>query len=133
MCIRFARVRTLLTGLQIYYNAKFHTAEKEAKYIRLANDFYWKVLQKNPANIYAANGMGIVVAEKGEISLAKEFFTQVSEASETMPDVRLNLAHIHFAQGMFINAVKLVIFSLTLHSPPSLRDQAFGSRYHYQY
>ena len=56
--------------------------------------------------------MGIVVAEKGEIGLAKEFFTQVSEASESMADVRLNLAHIHFAQGMFINAVKLVCPSL---------------------
>lgn len=85
--------------------------EKEAKYVRLANDFYWKVLQKNPSNIYAANGIGIVFAEKGEVALAKEFFTQVSEASESMADVRLNLAHIHFAQGLFINAVKLVCIS----------------------
>lgn len=93
---------------QIYYNAKFQTAEKEARYIKLANDFYWRVLNRNPANLYAANGVGIVCAEKGDINLAKEFFTQVREAADWMADVRLNLAHIHFAQGQFVNAVKLV-------------------------
>ncbi len=108
VCGSLWRLLEALPICQIYYNAKFHNPEKDAKYIKLAESYYQRVLTKNPANLYAANGVGIVFAEKGEISLAKEFFTQVREAADNMADVRLNLAHIHFAQGQFINAVKLV-------------------------
>jgi hypothetical protein len=42
-----------------------------------------------------------VLQNEGELGLAKEFFTQVREAADSVPDVRLNLAHIHLAQGKF--------------------------------
>lgn len=114
---------SLLALGNIYYNAKFHNPDKvylvassevlltfykEAKYLKLAYDFYWKVLTKNPSNVYAANGVAIVTAEKGDLPLAKEFFTQIREAADHMPDVRLNLAHIHLGQGQFMSAVQLV-------------------------
>jgi len=81
---------------------------QEARYIKNAYDFYWRVLTKNPSNIFAANGVGIVTAEKGDLALAKEFFTQIREAADHMPDVRLNLAHVHLGQGQFMTAVQLV-------------------------
>jgi RNA polymerase-associated protein CTR9 len=40
----------------MYYNAKFEKKEKEERYLKLALDFYWRVLQNEPKNIYAANG-----------------------------------------------------------------------------
>ncbi|KAK4396857.1 protein CTR9 [Sesamum angolense] len=70
------------------------------------------VLQQNPANLYAANGACIVFAEKGQLDIAKDLFTQVIEATSgssnvQMPDVLINLAHVHFAQGNFALAVKM--------------------------
>jgi RNA polymerase-associated protein CTR9 len=56
---------SLLALGNIYYHAKFHNPEKEQKYLKLAYDFFWKVLTKSPANIYAANGVGITTAERG--------------------------------------------------------------------
>jgi RNA polymerase-associated protein CTR9 len=50
---------------------------QEEKYLKLAMDFYFKVLQQDPSNIYAANGVGIVFAEKGKLHEAKDFFIQV--------------------------------------------------------
>jgi len=70
-------------------------------------DHYWRVLLKNPANIYAANGLGIILAERGELNEAKDFFIKVREATTTMPDVWLNLGHVYLAQGEFVNAIKM--------------------------
>ena len=40
--------------------------------------FTWlKALSQNPNNMYAANGIGMVLAEKGQFDMAKEIFTQV--------------------------------------------------------
>ncbi len=41
----------------LYYNAKFEKKEKEERYLKLALEFYLKVLQRDPKNIFAANGM----------------------------------------------------------------------------
>jgi tetratricopeptide (TPR) repeat protein len=41
--------------------------------------FYFNVLEqdRSKSNIYAANGLGIVCAEKGEYEAAREIFTKV--------------------------------------------------------
>jgi RNA polymerase-associated protein CTR9 len=70
-------------------------------------DHYWRVLLKNPANMYAANGLGIILAERNELNEAKDFFIKVREATTTMPDVWLNLGHVYLAQGEFVNAIKM--------------------------
>lgn len=81
---------------------------KEEKYLKYSFDFYWKVLQMDPSNIYAANGIGAVFAERGKLNEAKEFFIQVREATGDVPDVWVNLAHVYLAQGQHINAIKMV-------------------------
>ncbi len=76
--------------------------------MKLATDFYLKALQLDPRNIYAANGVGIIWAERGKYPEAKEFFTQVREATADIPDVWVNLAHVNVAQGQHVNAIKMV-------------------------
>ncbi|XP_076888227.1 protein CTR9 homolog [Bidens hawaiensis] len=84
----------------------------EATHLEKAKELYTKVLVEHPANMYAANGAGVVLAEKGQFDIAKELFTQVQEAASgsvfvQMPDVWINLAHVHFAQGNFPLAIKM--------------------------
>ncbi|KAI3447198.1 hypothetical protein Pfo_003863 [Paulownia fortunei] len=84
----------------------------EATHYEKAKELYTKVLLQQPANLYAANGAGMVFAERGQFDIAKDLFTQVQEAASgtfnvQMPDVWINLAHVHFAQGNFALAVKM--------------------------
>ncbi|KAL7133247.1 hypothetical protein ABFS83_12G127900 [Erythranthe nasuta] len=84
----------------------------EATHYEKAKELYTKVLLQQSANLYAANGAGMVFAEKGQFDIAKDLFTQVQEAASgssnvQMPDVWINLAHVHFAQGNFALAVKM--------------------------
>nr|XP_043614945.1 protein CTR9 homolog [Erigeron canadensis]XP_043614946.1 protein CTR9 homolog [Erigeron canadensis]XP_043614947.1 protein CTR9 homolog [Erigeron canadensis] len=84
----------------------------EATHLEKAKELYTKVLVEHPANMYAANGAGVVLAEKGQFDIAKDLFTQVQEAASRsvfvqMPDVWINLAHVHFAQGNFTLAIKM--------------------------
>ncbi|MCL7045307.1 hypothetical protein MKW94_011606 [Papaver nudicaule] len=78
----------------------------EATHLEKAKELYTDVLGKRPANLYAANGTAVVLAEKGHFDVSKDIFTQVQEAASgsifvQMPDVWINLAHVYFAQGQF--------------------------------
>lgn len=77
--------------------------------MKVSFNHYWRVLQSNPSNIYAANGVGIFMAETGKHDEANEIFGQVREATSNFPDVWLNLAHSYVSQKQYINAIKLVI------------------------
>ncbi|KAL2483196.1 Protein CTR9-like protein [Forsythia ovata] len=84
----------------------------EATHYEKAKELYTKVLLQHSANLYAANGAGMVFAEKGQFDVAKDLFSQVQEAASgssnvQMPDIWINLAHIHFGQGNFALAVKM--------------------------
>jgi RNA polymerase-associated protein CTR9 len=84
----------------------------EATHLEKAKELYTKVLTQHNSNMYAANGSGIVLAEKGQFDIAKDVFTQVQEAASgsvflQMPDVWVNLAHVYFAQGNFALTVKM--------------------------
>ncbi|KAK1327237.1 hypothetical protein QJS10_CPA01g01086 [Acorus calamus] len=84
----------------------------EATHLEKAKELYIKVLVEHPGNLYAANGAGVVLAEKGQFDVSKDIFTQVQEAASgnifvQMPDVWINLAHVYFAQGHFALAVKM--------------------------
>ncbi|KAH9801926.1 protein CTR9-like [Citrus sinensis] len=71
-----------------------------------------QVIVQHTSNLYAANGAGVVLAEKGQFDVSKDLFTQVQEAASgsvfvQMPDVWINLAHVYFAQGNFALAMKM--------------------------
>lgn len=84
----------------------------EATHREKAKELFLNVLKQNQGNMFAANGIGILHAEKAQWDIAKELFTQVHEAASgsifvQVPDVWINLAHIYFAQGLFQQAVKM--------------------------
>lgn len=85
-------------------------------YLEKSQRFYQKALTKQPNNMYAANGIGIVLAERGLFKVAKDIFTQVQEAAVTgtlqavdsiQADVWINLGHTYLAQGQFALSVKM--------------------------
>jgi RNA polymerase-associated protein CTR9 len=47
------------------------------KYLKRALEYYSRVLQRNSSNIYAASGIGCVLAEQGKLEAAQKIFTQV--------------------------------------------------------
>ncbi|TDH65202.1 uncharacterized protein CCR75_001522 [Bremia lactucae] len=83
------------------------------KNMSLSEVYYKKTLASHPRNIYAANGLGIMIAEKGNFELAKQIFSQVREASPDMPDAWINLAHIFVAEERYQEAIQLYTVSLT--------------------
>jgi RNA polymerase-associated protein CTR9 len=68
--------RTLLS-LGNMYLANLSTNPE--RYIKDSYKFFHRVLFDEPNNVYAANGLGIVCAEKGEFDVAREIITRVSE------------------------------------------------------
>ncbi|CAM6088195.1 unnamed protein product [Calypogeia fissa] len=106
---------TLALGNWNYYAAvrgERKDPKLEATHLEKAKELYQKVLMQKPNNMFAANGIGIVLAEKGIFDVSKEVFTQVQEAAAgnvtvEMPDVWINLAHVYLAQGQFALAIKM--------------------------
>jgi tetratricopeptide (TPR) repeat protein len=78
----------------IYFNNLHISPKRYAKHLQYASDYYKRILQKDTSNAYAANGLGAVLAEKGELFKAKEVFNRVREVQENIADALLNLGHI---------------------------------------
>ena len=98
--------------------------EKSSKavkeHLEYAATMYTKALQKSESNLFAANGLGILLAEKGKIEVAKESFQLVAEGlraapaggegdadangaaedrASKFPDIWINQGHIQHAKG----------------------------------
>jgi len=98
--------------------------EKSSKavkeHLEYAATMYTKALQKSESNLFAANGLGILLAEKGKIEEAKETFQMVAEGlraapaggegdadangaaedrASKFPDIWINQGHIQHAKG----------------------------------
>ena len=97
---------SMLSLGNIYFN-NLNAPKKYTKHLTHAADFYRKILSKDKANAYAANGLGTVLAEKGELFKAKEVFNRVREVSDTILDALLNLGHIYLAQKKHPEAVQM--------------------------
>ena len=69
---------------------------------------YKGVLRSDSRNIWAANGIGCVLAHKGHFLEAREIFAQVREATADFCDVWLNIAHIYVEQKQYVAAVQMV-------------------------
>ncbi|XP_002733846.1 RNA polymerase-associated protein CTR9 homolog, partial [Saccoglossus kowalevskii] len=81
--------------------------DKEKRHQDRALAMYKQVLRNDGKNIYAANGIGAVLAQKGYIREARDVFSQVREATADMRDVWLNLAHIYVEQKQYISAIQM--------------------------
>jgi len=90
------------------YFANLNVDGRYAKHLQYASDYYKRILAKDPLNTYAANGIGTVLAERGEIFKAKEAFLRVREVSDdTIADALVNLGHIYLAQKKHPEALQL--------------------------
>ncbi|KAL7487357.1 hypothetical protein ACHAW6_012955 [Cyclotella cf. meneghiniana] len=98
---------SMLSLGNIYFN-NLNAPKKYTKHLNYAADFYRRILTKDKANAYAANGLGTVLAEKGELFKAKEVFNRVREVSgDTILDALLNLGHIYLAQKRHPEALQM--------------------------
>jgi RNA polymerase-associated protein CTR9 len=79
-----------------------------------ALSMYKAVLRNDPRNMWAANGIGCVLAHKGFVTEARDVFAQVREATADMCDVWLNIAHIYVEQRQYVAAVQMVSGALTV-------------------
>jgi len=90
------------------YFANLSVPGKYAKHLEYAAQCYKQILRKDKDNAYAANGIGSVLAEMGELFKAKEAFNRVREVSgDTIADAHLNLGHIYLAQKKHAEALQM--------------------------
>ncbi|XP_077269573.1 RNA polymerase-associated protein CTR9 homolog [Temnothorax americanus] len=81
--------------------------EREKRHQDRALAMYKQVLRNDPKNIWAANGIGAVLAHKGCVNEARDIFAQVREATAEFCDVWLNIAHIYVEQKQFVSAIQM--------------------------
>ncbi|KAL3097804.1 hypothetical protein niasHS_000539 [Heterodera schachtii] len=91
--------------LEMLFSSKTH--EKDASYRERAIAYYAKALKLRPHNIWAANGIGCVLAHKGNMMDARDIFSQVREATADFPDVWINVAHIYMEQKQYVSALQM--------------------------
>lgn len=81
--------------------------EDEKKYIERALQMYTKALKIEPKNMYAANGIGCVLAYKRNWNDARDVFSQVRESTCEFYDVWLNIAHVCMEREQWMAAVQI--------------------------
>ena len=81
--------------------------EKEKRHETRALDIYKQVLSIDPRNIWAANGVGCILAHKNLLSEARDIFAQVREATADFSDVWLNIAHILVEHKQYPRAIQM--------------------------
>lgn len=81
---------------------------REKRHQERALGLFKQVLKIDPRNIWAANGIGAVLAHKGAVNEARDIFAQVREATAEFCDVWLNIAHIYVEQRQHVSAIQMV-------------------------
>ncbi len=94
--------------------------------LKRAAEFFSKALSVEPKNPYAAAGLGILLAEHGQFSQAKEAFLQVRLAEPTFIDVTINLANCFVELGQPAAAIPL--YESVLASPHIGHRVRLGTR-----
>lgn len=111
--------------------------KREEEHYKRALSLYQKTLQKNKSNIYAANGLGIILAERGRIDEAKAVFQLVQEgmiASGTLnADILINQGHVYLAKAQYVQAAKLYERAQTQGGSNKIENvMLYQARAHYE-
>jgi len=107
--------------------------DKLKKYQDRAITDYKAVLKNDPRNIWAANGIGSVLAHKGCLTEARDIFAQVREATADFCDVWLNIAHIYVEQKQYISAIQMYENALKkFYKAPNVEVLQYLSRAYYK-
>lgn len=91
------------------YTSQNQASPKFDECLKQSYKFYNKVLEKDKSksNIYAACGLGMVLAEMGHVSSAREIFMKIRETVPGNANVNINLAHVCLLQGRWGEAIHL--------------------------
>ena len=81
--------------------------DKERRHQDRAIQMYRQALKVDAKNIYAANGVGSVLAHKGFINEARDVFSQVRESTADFADVWINIAHIYVELKQYVSAIQM--------------------------
>ena len=80
---------------------------KDKQSLQMALKTFTEVNRLDSKNIWAANGIGAVLAHKGFFIESRDIFAQVREATADFSDVWLNIAHIYVEQKQYISAIQM--------------------------
>jgi RNA polymerase-associated protein CTR9 len=72
-----------------------------------AAGYYRSVLNADPRAVYAAHGLGCILASQGEYAAAKDVFTSVREVANDCVEATINFAHTLACQQSYALAIKL--------------------------
>lgn len=107
--------------------------EKLKRQRERALQFYKSALKHDPRNIWAASGIGCVLANKGLLNEARDVFAQVREATADFPDVWVNIAHIYVEQKQYVAAVQMYENCLKkFYSHPNTEIMLYISRAYFK-
>lgn len=90
------RIAKLIVDAQMYY---------DQKQLQQANYLYQQVLQLEPENIVALNGLGLIAMQAGMLSLAVEFLTAANEINPEHLAINKNLALAYTRLSRFNEAI----------------------------
>jgi tetratricopeptide (TPR) repeat protein len=80
----------------------------DEKVMKQCRKYFFTPLSKDPTNVYAANGLGMVCCEYEEYDVASEIFLRAKELGMTASeDINNNLANVHLIQGRVAEAEHL--------------------------
>jgi len=90
-------------------NLYFHNITgQDDPHLKDSYKYFHHVLTKDPRNVFSANGLGMVCAEKRENEVAREVFSRARELNMNVSeDICTNLAHVHLIQGRMAEAEHL--------------------------
>ena len=91
-------------------------------YHKRAGEFYCKALNMDKGNFYAAQGLGVIFADRGMPAEAREIFTQVRAASNNSIDSTLNQAHALVEVGKYASAATLYVAVLENQKSTTLQS-----------
>ena len=86
-------------------NSNIRPAREEI--LRKAFADYKAVLRYQSRNLFASNGLGCVLAERGRLDQARDVFSLVREADQDVCPATINLAHIFVINGHVNHAIQL--------------------------
>ncbi|CAG8527609.1 1242_t:CDS:10 [Dentiscutata heterogama] len=88
-------VASTALGSLYLFRARSRRQDKEARELsyKRAVEYFQKALQKNPKNVWAANGITVAIAESGRFKEAKEQFWKLKEHNP-VPEITINYAHV---------------------------------------
>eukprot|EP01016_Furgasonia_blochmanni_P048444 TRINITY_DN7211_c0_g2_i1.p1 TRINITY_DN7211_c0_g2~~TRINITY_DN7211_c0_g2_i1.p1 ORF type:complete len:397 (-),score=85.78 TRINITY_DN7211_c0_g2_i1:725-1855(-) len=107
-----------LACAQIEYEASCNFRDnfiEQKKYLRAIRETCREIISTDESNVYAAIGLGIVLAEYGKLTEAKNIFNSLLESSQNNYSLLVNLGHIDFLNEQYDNAISIYSTCLKKH------------------